>query len=118
MATVAELPDYPFWQADGAEAAFGADSSHYSAVGRSEASSVSRQLRKQAKVFSALFFSGGSLADHGLRWKPELAEQRPMMTLRALMCSFDPPHEVKEATVALALHHWCEPIPASEQPSA
>jgi hypothetical protein len=108
----AKIPAYPYWQADAADASFGADLSRY--VKRDEAYAIERNLHREAGVCSALFFSGGRLADHGLRWRPEIARQRPMQTLRALLCSFAPSHEAKTATVALALHHWCEPIPEAE----
>lgn len=101
------LPDFPFFKVDGPTAVFGCDQSHY--LSRSEGTRVARLLRKETDVFSALFFSGGSLAQHGLRWK-EPYREHGMATLRGLMCSFAPPHESKEGTVALALHHWCEPI--------
>jgi hypothetical protein len=106
------IPEYPFWQADELAAVFGADALKYAALTKQDANAVSRLLRNEERIFSDLFFNGGSLAQHGLRWKPEIAEQKPHLTLRALMCSFEPSHEVKTATVALALHHWCEPVEA------
>jgi hypothetical protein len=102
------IPSYEFWQASDADAAFGADIDKY--VNRSEASSIERALPVTAKVCAALFYGGGTLREHGLQWKPEIATQRPMRTLQALLGSFAPPHEAKVATVALALHHWCDPI--------
>lgn len=106
-----ELPEYPFWQAGDVEAAFGAGRHRYATLSKEEATQVSRLLRAQAQAFTMLFFRGGRLADHNLQWKPEIAKDTaPHLTLHALMCSFECSHEVKEATVALALHHWCEPI--------
>jgi hypothetical protein len=101
------LPAYPFFEVDGPTAVFGCDADKY--LSRSEGSRVSRLLPKEAKAFSALFFSGGKLSDHGLQFKHEYRE-KGYSTLRGLMCSYAPPHESKEGTVALALHHWCEPI--------
>lgn len=106
------IPDYPFWQASEVEAVFGAERERY--VNRYDAGDISRLLRKEVKAGSALFFSGGRLADHGLQWRPEIAAQKPMLTLQALLCSYAPAHEAKEATVALALHHWCEPTAEAE----
>jgi hypothetical protein len=110
---VTQIPEYPFWQADEAEATFGANRRRYAVLSNGEADAVARQLRDEERAFHSLFFNGGRLADHGFQWKPEIArDNKPYLTLRALMCSFDPSHEVKTATVALALHHWCDRIPA------
>lgn len=101
------LPEYPFFEVDEPTAVFGCEADKY--LSRSEGSRVSRLLPKEAKAFSALFFSGGKLSDHGLQFKEPYRAQG-YATLRGLMCSFAPPHESKEGTVALALHHWCEPV--------
>lgn len=66
--------------------------------------------RKFSDVFSALFFRGGSLADHGLMLKSEINRPAAMMAIRAWMTSFDPKHEHKEETVAWALSEWCDQI--------
>jgi len=103
------LPDFPFFEVDAPTAAFGADEAAY--LDSRTGSEVARRLTTEAKVFSSLFFVGGKLSDFGLRFK-EPYRETGHNTLRALMCSFAPSHEAKEGTVALALHRWCEPIPA------
>ena len=60
--------------------------------------------RKYLDMTSSLFFNGGmvggfnSKVDSSLAWR----------ALRAWLCSFDPAHESKEATVAYALWVWTE----------
>lgn len=112
MATDAGIPDFPFFRASDPEVAFGCGQERY--LSRAEGKRVSRLLPKETEAFSALFFTGGKLSDHGLRWKPE-CKDGGFVTLAALMKSFGPSHEAKEGTVALALHHWCEPIPADAE---
>lgn len=105
-----EIPPFPFFEVDDVTAAFGADRDKY--LSRQEGSRVERLLQNEAEVFANLFYKGGRLSDYGLRFKPEYREEG-FKTLRALMCSFAPSHQAKTGTVALALHHWCEPV--SEQ---
>ena len=107
MANDAPLPDYPFFEVDDATTVFGCKAGQY--LSRGDGSRVARQLRRERDIFSALFFSGGRLEDHGIRFKPEYCG-KGFRTIVALMKSFQPSHEAKEGTVALALHHWCEPI--------
>lgn len=64
--------------------------------------------RKFVDAFDALFFRGGSLADHGLKLKAGIDRAAAMTAIRAWMGSFDPKHEHKTATVAWALSEWCE----------
>ena len=63
------------------------------------------------RVVSTLFFKGGSLDQFGLQFKAGINKVQAMTALRALLCSFDPKHEIKEATVAWALSEWCEGTP-------
>lgn len=67
-----------------------------------------RQHSRHSKVASELFFQGGSLAQHGLRFKPEIDAPKAMRAIRAFLCSFDPKHEIKIGTVGYALAQWCE----------
>ena len=61
------------------------------------------------KIASALFLGGGSLADHGRTLKPGVDSVEFHTALRALLCSFDPPHEVKEATAGLLIDTYTTP---------
>ncbi|OCJ12503.1 hypothetical protein A6U86_05630 [Rhizobium sp. AC27/96] len=63
------------------------------------------------RVFSTLFFKGGSLEQFGIRIKDGIDRAQAMMAIRSLLCSFDPKHEIKEATVAWALSEWCDGTP-------
>jgi len=59
---------------------------------------------KYEDIVSSIFYSGGVL--------PELSKEvdrtKTVRYLRALLCSFDPPHESKIATAAYALWVWTE----------
>lgn len=106
-----DLPTINLWDVTDREVAFGADRTIYSGVSRSSSHEITRKLHAEARVFSALFYSGGRVSDHGLRIRPGIDEDRATRCLRAIMCSFDPPHEVKEAVAALAISQWWEPAP-------
>lgn len=58
-------------------------------------------------VANALFFKGGKLSDHGLSLRPDTPANF-MKCLRAVLCSFEPPHEVKEAVAGSLLQHYCQ----------
>lgn len=88
---------------DGPAAVFGARINEYPAR-----SSIPAVDRKYADVFSALFFRGGTLAEHGLKLKSGMDRRAAMTAIRAWMCSFEPQHEHKTETVAWALSEWCE----------
>lgn len=61
------------------------------------------------KAVSSLFFTGGSLQDHGLKLKAGTDRGEFFTALRALLTSFDPKHEHKEATAAWLLSEYTEP---------
>lgn len=61
------------------------------------------------RVVSSLFFNGGSLAQHGLKFKSGINERNAMRAIKACLGSFQPKHEHKEAGVAYMLSEWCEP---------
>lgn len=60
----------------------------------------------------SLFFKGGSLAEHGLRWKADIDGRKAMRALKALLSSFEPKHEIKIGTAGYALSQWCDVIDA------
>jgi len=100
-----ELPEFPLFDVSDADVAFGCRGNVYP-IKREDSHAIARELHRERDVFSALFFNGGSMRQHGLRPRDGVDEQKAHRALRALMCSFDPPHEVKEATCALAIHRW------------
>lgn len=89
---------------DGASTVFGADIEHYP-----DRALIPAVDRKFGEVFSALFYRGGSLSEHGLKLKTGIDNAAAMMAIRAWMSSFAPKHEHKTETVAWALSEWCEP---------
>ena len=110
VATQPTLPEFPLFEMDDAEAAFGCSIGRY--IPRDQCDPLRRQLRPLEEVVSALFFNGGSLAQHGLCWKNGIESKKAMRALSGLLRSFAPAHEQKTTTAALALHHWSEKIPA------
>lgn len=105
---------FPVPEFDGPTVVFGAPRSAYlteEQMGRDHYGERTRH----AKVASALFFSGGRLADHGLRFKAGIEPGTALAAIRALLCSFEPKHEIKIGTVAAYLEDWCEDY-AAEKP--
>lgn len=64
--------------------------------------SIPREWRDMA---SKLFFEGGTIPN----FQPDVDRKAAALALRAWLCSFDPAHEAKEATVAYALWVWSTP---------
>jgi hypothetical protein len=91
----------------GAAHIFGAPSSAY--VDRDKAYELEKKFGKEAEVATSLFHRGGKLTQYGLRLKPEVDSGKAHRALQALLCSFEPSHEAKIATVAQYLHQWCDP---------
>lgn len=91
------------------DSAFGADHKDYPDI-----KSLPEEYRKGrapgCKIFSSLFFKGGSLEDHNVRLKDPQTAPAFYVTLRALMGSFAPPHEVKTATCGLLIDTYTETI--------
>lgn len=61
------------------------------------------------RIASALFFDGGSLADHGRRLKEGVDSSAFHMALRAMLCSFAPKHEHKEAACGWLIDTYTDP---------
>lgn len=58
------------------------------------------------KLFSQLFYSGGSVAH--LVAKPGIDRNDAIRHIRVIMGSFEPKHEHKEAACAYLFHEWFE----------
>lgn len=112
MSDILEIPNF-----DGIEAVFGANLSHYP-----DMDSIPDEFRhgraKGCDVFSKLFFSGGKVEDHGLQLKPGVDRSKFYRALRALMSSFEPKHELKEATCGWLIESHTEAISDKTQPHA
>ncbi|WP_219424038.1 hypothetical protein, partial [Pseudoalteromonas sp. CR1] len=81
------------WTPTDREITFGCKSEKY--LSRQEYSSRCDEVKDQMEIFQTLFFRGGKLSDFGLDYKPETDPVKFRLCLQALMCSFDPPHEMK-----------------------
>lgn len=93
---------------DAPAAVFGADAREY--LTREQMGSDFYAMRgKHCDAADGLFFSGGKLSDHGLRFRAEIDQRAAMMAVRAWLSSFAPKHEIKIGTVGYALSKWCEP---------
>ena len=104
------MKDYPIPEFSDAEVAFGADQKHY-LTREQMGDEFYREHHPSARIASALFFRGGSLEGHGLRFRKGIDRAKAARAIRALLCSFAPKHEVKIGTVGYALDKWCEAIP-------
>jgi hypothetical protein len=103
------IPNFPVPDFSDADAAFGADAKHYLPKAAIPADFYGMR-HHYCKVAQKLFFEGGKLSDHGLRFKDGIDHQKAMRALRALLCSFAPKHEIKIGTVGVALVNWCEEV--------
>lgn len=91
---------YPIPKFSAAEVAFGAKESRYFDRHSSREIFIPEKYRAWA---TELFFKGGSIQELQVDLK------KATEALRALMSSYAPPHESKEATVAYALWVWDTP---------
>lgn len=105
------IPDF-----DGPTIIFGAPASSYLTY-EQMGDEFYRDRNRFTKVASSLFFSGGSLAQHGLRFKVGIDRGKAMGAIKAWLSSFDPKHEIKIGTVGYALSQWCEEA-ADDPPAA
>lgn len=98
---------YPVPDFTDAEAAFGAKRGAYLSQ-----EAMGPDFYGERNVFtrhaSSLFFSGGSILPDGYRWKADIDRSKAARAIKALLCSFDPPHEIKIGTVGYALSQWTE----------
>lgn len=107
------MTDFPVPTFTGLDAAFGAGAGTY--LTREQMGDEFYCDRNRfTKAASTLFFSGGKLADFGLRFKPGIDRAAAMTAIKAWLCSFEPKHETKIGTVGYALSQWCEDAPAEE----
>jgi hypothetical protein len=104
------IPEYPFFHATAPERAFGCERSRYLNVNKDGAREISNILPEESRMADMLFFQG-HLGDqqygmarrsYGVDASPEQVRD----TTGALLRSFGVSHEVKIATVAVALHRW------------
>lgn len=116
MTATVEIPEYPLFDVSDVEAAMGADMGRYVFAGlgwdgaKSPSNELSRQLRAEAMAGDGLFFRGGALEAH----KPDLDAEKVHRALSALMRSWGVSQQQKSASLALAIHRWCDPIPQAE----
>lgn len=106
------IAGHPFRAFNSLEAAFGASLSDYPNMDELP-EDYRRGRALGCSVFSALFFDGGKLSDHGRELVPGTDKGLFYATLRALMSSWEPPHELKVATCGLLIDTYAPPIEAS-----
>lgn len=104
-----QLGNYQLRKFDGIDASFGASLADY--PNREIIPEDHRSGRSRGcAVFSSFFFGGGKLEDHGLRLKADVDPQEFFPALHALMSSFAPPHELKEATCGWLIEEHTEEL--------
>ena len=104
------LGGHTFRAFTGLDAAFGADRRDYPNEGAIP-EEYQRGLAKGCEIFSALFFNGGTLDAHGRKLRDGVDAAAFYATLRALMCSFAPQHQIKEATCGWLIDTYTEATP-------
>jgi hypothetical protein len=102
-----KLGNHTFRDFGGTNVVRGVDSRDYPAMADIPSTHTSGRS-KGCKVFSELFYGGGRLGDHGLRLKTEVDSGKFYTTLRALMASYAPKHEIKEATCGWLIEEYTE----------
>lgn len=102
------VPAFPVPDIDAASAAFGATDKVFLKYADLP-EDFRRQSHPMCDVAQKLFSRGGRLADHGLKIKAGLDEDKVYRALRAMLGSWAPAHEEKIGTVGVALANWCEP---------
>lgn len=103
-----KLGNHEFRTFTAIDAAFGA--SHDDYPSRDDLPPEYRSMRGAGcDIASSLFFSGGSLADHGRKLKAGVDSAQFHSAARALLCSFAPKHEVKIGTVGWLIDTYTVP---------
>lgn len=103
-----KLGNHQFRAFNGLDCAFGANLADYPPY-----DSIPEEYRRgntpANKAVSTLFFKGGKLEDFGLRLKAGVDQSAFFRTLKAMLHSFDPKHEHKEAACAWLVAEFTEP---------
>ena len=107
--TTFTLGNHTFRPADQLDAVFGATASDYPRQ-KDIPQEYMRGNTPGCKLFSELFFSGGRLSDFGFQIKEGVDQGMFYHTLRALMTSFAPQHEIKKATCGWFIDTYCTKI--------
>lgn len=102
-----KLGNHQFRAFTGLDCAFGARMSDYPPY-----DSIPEEFRRghsvANRVVSTIFFRGGKLEDFGLRLKAGVHPTAFYGALKAMLCSFDPKHEHKEAACAWLVSEYTE----------
>ena len=109
------IPEFAFFEATRPEVAFGCNAERYLEISKSEANALLKALPGETRAAEHLFANGhlgGCDAIEGHNCALDASAEAIRDTTLALLRSFAPPHEIKIATVAVALHHWFPPSPS------
>ena len=102
-----DLKSYQFKQATSLDIAFPTFNTDPVLLKEAEARGFNSHHNPYCKLFSTLFYSGGKVKfKEGI---DEAFRKNAWMYMRALMGSFAPKHEHKEAVCAMILSELCEP---------
>lgn len=104
-----KLGNHVFRQFTGPDAVFGADHRDYPAY-KDIPDEFIRMRGQFHDAASGLFYKGGKLDDFGLELKPDTDRAAFFTTLRALLSSWAPSHEVKMGTVSWLLSEYTRPL--------
>jgi hypothetical protein len=102
-----QLGSHKFRPFTNLDCAFGADIRDYPPY-----ETIPEQFRRgntpANDVVGTLFYKGGSLDQFGLRLKPGVDRSAFYGALKAMLCSFAPKHEHKDAACAWLVHEFTE----------
>jgi len=105
-----EIPGYPFFNVEKPEAVFGAQQSRYLDVSKDAARAICAALPEETAMADMLFGVGHLGEDQfgmsGREFAVDATPEEVRDTTSALLRSFAPSHEIKIATMAVALHRW------------
>lgn len=103
-----KIPEFPFFAVDKPEEVFGCPESRYLRVSKSKALDITDSLSVESRMADLLFFQGHlGEEQYGMEGRELLEGTTPdgiRASITALLRSWGPSHEVKMATVAVALH--------------
>jgi hypothetical protein len=108
-----DLPAYPLRDYTDVECVYGANIKHYLTMEElgKFTEEQTEALDPWCEVVGKLFFKGGKLENYGVRPRSDVHVVKLYRAIQALLKSWGPKHEEKEATVAVLLANYCEAIP-------
>lgn len=106
------VPNYPFFEIDGPESAFGCPRDRYLPLDKDAAEALFKAMPTREAADELI--GTGAVVHATWRGGTSLDPAKVLHTMGGLLRSFAVSHEIKQATVAVALYHWF-PLDAGAQ---